>query len=47
VADALRTEGITVTDREIYGASKMAPVDCNDSEAGRRQNRRVEVWLEE
>ena len=46
VADGLRREGIAATDRELYAASKMAPVDCNDSEAGRRQNRRVEVWLE-
>src|SRR5262245_35098072 len=46
VADAPRREGIAATDRELYAASKMAPVDCNDSEAGRRQNRRVEVWLE-
>ena len=46
VAEALRREGVNATDRELYGASKMAPVDCNDSEAGRRQNRRVEVWLE-
>jgi len=47
VADALRREGIAVTDREIYGASKLAPTDCNDSESGRRRNRRVEVWLEQ
>lgn len=46
VAVALRRQGVAVADSQIFGMSKLAPVDCNDGDPGRAQNRRVEVWLE-
>jgi phosphate transport system substrate-binding protein len=30
---------------EVFGAGPIAPVACNDLDAGRQLNRRVEVWL--
>ncbi len=32
-------------DVQILGAGPLAPVECNDTDKGRRLNRRVEVWL--
>jgi phosphate transport system substrate-binding protein len=32
-------------DIEVRGYGELMPVACNDSEAGREKNRRVEIWL--
>jgi phosphate transport system substrate-binding protein len=32
-------------DIEVRGYGKLMPVACNDREAGREKNRRVEIWL--
>lgn len=38
--DELRSENI-----EIQAFAELFPVGCNDTEAGREKNRRVEIWL--
>lgn len=43
VAAELRKHGVNP---EIEGFGPVAPVACNDSEAGWAKNRRVEVWLQ-
>ena len=45
VRDALRQRDASgpVVQEQAYGP--LAPVACNDTEAGRALNRRVEVWL--
>lgn len=48
VRDALLTVANgSLTEEQIVvkGYSELVPVACNDSEAGRHMNRRVEVWL--
>jgi phosphate transport system substrate-binding protein len=45
VAAELRRQGIGVPDADVMSFSFFAPVACNDSEAGRAKNRRVEIWV--
>jgi phosphate transport system substrate-binding protein len=45
VAAELRRQGISVADTDVMAFSFFAPVACNDSEAGRAKNRRVEIWV--
>lgn len=41
----LQNAGIKISAQNILTASYMAPVACNDSDAGKAKNRRVEVWI--
>lgn len=43
VADALRTRGVPADRYEAKGLGKSFPVASNDTQAGRQQNRRVEI----
>jgi len=43
VADALRTRGVPSDRYEVKGLGKSFPVASNDTQAGRQQNRRVEI----
>ncbi|WOJ89868.1 phosphate ABC transporter substrate-binding/OmpA family protein [Methylocapsa polymorpha] len=45
VVAALESAGLRAPKDSLLPLSYMAPAVCNDSEAGRRKNRRVEVWL--
>lgn len=45
VAKKLQGQGVRVPRERILALSYMAPVACNDSEAGRARNRRVELWI--
>jgi phosphate transport system substrate-binding protein len=45
IAVELRRQGISVPDTDVIALSYFAPVACNDSDAGRARNRRVEVWV--
>jgi len=46
VANALKkASGLGVSDANVRSLSYMAPVACNDTEAGKAKNRRVEVWI--
>jgi phosphate transport system substrate-binding protein len=45
VAAELRRQGISVADADVVAFSFFAPVACNDSDAGRARNRRVEIWV--
>ena len=45
VAAELRRQGISVTDADVLAFSFFAPVACNDTDAGRARNRRVEIWV--
>jgi phosphate transport system substrate-binding protein len=45
VGNALASAGVTVGPGNFSNHSWLAPVACNDSDAGRALNRRVEVWL--
>jgi phosphate transport system substrate-binding protein len=42
----LQKAGLRVSRDNISAFSYMAPVACNDSDAGAAKNRRVEVWIE-
>ena len=44
-AQALQKAGIQVPGNHILSFSYMAPVACNDTDAGRAKNRRVEIWF--
>jgi phosphate transport system substrate-binding protein len=44
VADALNRYGISVA--RVEGFGQDMPVDDNQTEDGRRRNRRVEVWVQ-
>jgi phosphate transport system substrate-binding protein len=46
VVAELRKAGVRVPRDAIYPFSYLAPVACNDTEAGSKKNRRVEVWIE-
>jgi len=46
VARLLTHEGVRVGRENIKTLSYLAPVACNDDDAGRAKNRRVEVWIE-
>jgi outer membrane protein OmpA-like peptidoglycan-associated protein len=43
VADALRMRGVPENRYEVRGLGKAYPVASNDTQAGRQQNRRVEI----
>lgn len=43
VADALQTRGVPADRYQIEGLGKEYPVATNDTQAGRQQNRRVEI----
>lgn len=43
VADALRTRGVPPDRYEVRGLGKSFPVASNNTQAGRQQNRRVEI----
>ncbi|MGP0061560.1 MAG: substrate-binding domain-containing protein [Beijerinckiaceae bacterium] len=45
VVAELQKAGIRVPRDSVAPFSYMAPVACNDTEAGTRKNRRVEVWI--
>jgi phosphate transport system substrate-binding protein len=46
IAGELRKRGgFSVSPDRVKALSYMAPVACNDTEAGRAKNRRVEVWI--
>jgi phosphate transport system substrate-binding protein len=45
IAAELRRQGINVPDSDVMPFSYLAPMACNDSDAGRARNRRVEVWV--
>ena len=45
VADALGQRGVTEDRLEVRGLGKEYPVASNDTQAGRQQNRRVEIVL--
>jgi phosphate transport system substrate-binding protein len=45
VAAELRRQGVSVPDADVIPFSYFAPVACNDSDAGRAKNRRVEIWV--
>ncbi len=45
VADHLRRAGVRVAPTDIRSFAYLAPVACNDTDAGKSKNRRVEVWI--
>ena len=45
VADLLKGAGVRVSRSNIKTLSYLAPIACNDSDAGKGKNRRVEVWI--
>jgi phosphate transport system substrate-binding protein len=45
VADHLRRAGVRVVPTNIRSFAYLAPVACNDTDAGKSKNRRVEVWI--
>ena len=45
VAGLLRKAGAPITRKNVQSLSYMAPVACNDNDAGKSKNRRVEVWI--
>lgn len=47
VADYLLGQGIAARRIRSEGVGSRAPITDNEDEAGRRQNRRVEFWIEE
>jgi phosphate transport system substrate-binding protein len=46
VGQELERLGVRVPRESLLSFSYMAPVACNDTDAGRAKNRRVEVWIE-
>lgn len=46
VVDHLSQAGVRVPSRNLASFSYLAPVACNDTEAGKAKNRRVEIWIE-
>lgn len=46
VGQELERSGVRVPRDGLLSFSYMAPVACNDADAGRAKNRRVEVWIE-
>ena len=46
VARLLLSQNVKVTRANIKTLSYLAPVACNDDDAGKAKNRRVEVWIE-
>jgi phosphate transport system substrate-binding protein len=45
VANELRSLGLRLPEIQQANMSYMAPVACNDTDLGRKLNRRVEVWI--
>lgn len=45
VADLLKKADVPVSKRNVGSLSYLAPAACNDSDAGKSKNRRVEVWI--
>ena len=45
VVEALGRAGIRVSRDNVLSLSYMAPIACNDTDAGMAKNRRVEVWI--
>jgi phosphate transport system substrate-binding protein len=45
VGQALQQENVSVRPEQLVSLAYQAPVACNDSEDGRRKNRRVEIWI--
>jgi phosphate transport system substrate-binding protein len=45
IAAELRRQGVSVAETDVIPFSYFAPVACNDSDAGRAKNRRVEIWV--
>jgi phosphate transport system substrate-binding protein len=46
VAQLLAQRGVRIDRNAVRSMSYMAPVACNDDDAGRSKNRRVEIWIE-
>ena len=44
---ALVAEGVPANKIAVKAYGHLLPVGCNNSEAGRAMNRRVEVWVRE
>jgi len=46
VANYLKAKGVTANSVDIKGMGEKQPVDTNDTETGRANNRRVEITIE-
>jgi len=46
VAQQLTAAGVSIPRSSLLSFSYLAPVACNDADAGRAKNRRVEIWID-